>query len=67
VTAKELVSGVTADVGGITLDAGEEVLTVYRFNTGAALLLLAVRHLRAPSLPLQPGPVRGQRRVPKKA
>jgi hypothetical protein len=25
---------VSADVGGITLDAGEEALTVYRFNTG---------------------------------
>jgi hypothetical protein len=27
---------VSADVGGITFDAGEEALTVYRFNTGAA-------------------------------
>lgn len=27
---------VSADVGGITIDAGEDVLTVYRFNTGAA-------------------------------
>jgi hypothetical protein len=26
---------VSADVGGITFDAGEEALTVYRFNTGA--------------------------------
>jgi hypothetical protein len=25
---------VSADVGGITFDAGEEALTVYRFNTG---------------------------------
>ena len=58
---------VSADVGGITFDTGEEALTVYRFNTGrAALLLLAVRHLHAPSPPLQPEPVRGQRRVPKR-
>src|SRR5262249_12578378 len=27
---------VSADVGGITFDAGEEALTVYRFNTGVA-------------------------------
>src|SRR5262245_2588415 len=27
---------VSADIGGITFDAGEEGLTVYRFNTGAA-------------------------------
>jgi hypothetical protein len=27
---------VSADVGGITFDAGKEALTVYRFNTGAA-------------------------------
>ena len=27
---------VSADVGGITFDTGEEALTVYRFNTGAA-------------------------------
>src|SRR5215469_4389997 len=27
---------VSADVGGITFDAGEEALTVYRFNTGTA-------------------------------
>jgi hypothetical protein len=27
---------VSADVGGITFDAGEETLTVYRFNTGTA-------------------------------
>jgi len=37
---------VSADVGGITIDAGEDALTVYRFNTGtgAALFLRAVRH-----------------------
>jgi hypothetical protein len=28
---------VSADIGGITFDAGEEALTVYRFNTGVAL------------------------------
>jgi hypothetical protein len=27
---------VSADVGGITFDAGEERLTTYRFNTGVA-------------------------------
>jgi hypothetical protein len=27
---------VSADIGGITFDTGEEALTVYRFNTGAA-------------------------------
>ena len=27
---------VSADVGGITFDAGEEALTIYRFNTGVA-------------------------------
>jgi hypothetical protein len=27
---------VSADVGGVTFDAGEEALTVYRFNTGVA-------------------------------
>jgi len=27
---------VSADVGGITFDAGEAALTVYRFNTGVA-------------------------------
>jgi hypothetical protein len=27
---------VSADVGGVTIDAGEEALTVYRFNTGVA-------------------------------
>jgi len=27
---------VSADVGGIAFDAGEEALTVYRFNTGVA-------------------------------
>ena len=27
---------VSADVGGITFDTGEEALTVYRFNTGTA-------------------------------
>ena len=27
---------VSADVGGITFEAGEEALTVYRFNTGVA-------------------------------
>ncbi len=27
---------VSADIGGITFDAGEEALTIYRFNTGAA-------------------------------
>jgi len=51
----------------ITFDAGEEALTVYQFNTGVAqhYFLLAVRHLHAPSPPLQPGPIRGQRRVSK--
>ena len=27
---------VSADVGGITVEAGEEILSVYRFNTGVA-------------------------------
>jgi hypothetical protein len=27
---------VSADVGGITFDAGEQALTAYRFNTGVA-------------------------------
>ena len=47
---------VSADVGGITLDAGEEALTVYRFNTGVAqaLLLLAMWHLHASSPPPNP-------------
>jgi hypothetical protein len=27
---------VSADVGGVTFDAGEEALTVHRFNTGVA-------------------------------
>jgi hypothetical protein len=31
---------VSADVGGISFDAGEEALTVYRFNTGVAQLTL---------------------------
>src|SRR5215469_1930058 len=54
---------VSADVGGITFDAGEAALTQYR--RGAALLLLAVRHLHPPPPAVQPEPVRGQRRVPK--
>jgi hypothetical protein len=27
---------ISADVGGITFDAGEEALTIYRINTGVA-------------------------------
>jgi hypothetical protein len=59
---------VSADVGGITVDAGEEALTVYPFNTGVAqhYFLLAVRHLHASSASLQPESVRGQRCVPKR-
>jgi hypothetical protein len=34
---------VSADIGGITFDAGEEALTVYRFNTGVALHYFNVR------------------------
>jgi hypothetical protein len=54
---------VSAGIGGITFDAGEEALTVYRFNTGVAQHYFCSR---ASSSPLQPEPVRGQRRLLKR-
>ena len=56
---------VSADVGGITFDAGEEALTVYQFNTGVAQHYFCSRCgiYTHPSPPFQLEPVRGQCRV----
>ena len=59
---------VSAEVGGITFEAGEEALTVYRFNTGVARHYFCsrcgngfrVRH-ESPGGKTRPGPRRWAR------
>ena len=41
---------VSADVGGITFDAGEAALTVYRFNTGVAQHYFCSRCASTPTI-----------------
>lgn len=58
---------VSADIGGITFDTGEEALTVYRFkparrSTTSARGAASTRTIAA--APTEP--VRGERRVPKR-
>lgn len=57
---------VSAQLSDLTITAGEQALTLYQFNTGAAkhFFLLGLRHLHPPSTPLKPRSIRDQRRVP---
>jgi hypothetical protein len=59
---------VSADVGDITFDAGEEGLTglSVQHRHGATLFLFEMRHPHPPSPPFQSQPVRCQRRLPER-